>query len=407
MDPSEIVSDLSAIPGRGPGTEGEREAARWLQRRLRDAGREADLEAHWVRPQWPAVHALHAAVGVVAGVVAVYEPLIGLVCAALAFVSCVLDLLGLAHLGRRITPERGTQNVVSAPTAATAGGRERIVRLVIAAGYDAPRQGLARRDSLRRMAARAQRLARGRLPGALGGLALALAAITAIAALRLAELEPPWLDAAQLIPSAWLLLALALLVDAGLSSHSPGAAEPASAAAVAIALALALDRSPPRRMGVELVLAGAGAGPSLGMRGYVRARRGRWRPEATVVLGLEACGHGHPRWWTADGPLLPLRFHPRLRALCEEVARDEPRLQAAPLRGHGLTAAFRARLAGWPAIAIGARDSHGIVPGAGQASDVADRVDPKAMDATLEFCLALVDRLDADLAQRVPASSTK
>ena len=52
-----------------------------------------------------------------------------------------------------------------------------------------------------------------------------------------------------------------------------------------------------------------------------------------VVLGIGPSGAGTPRWWKSDGPLLPLRFSPRLDQLCAGVATDQPYLQAAPHRG--------------------------------------------------------------------------
>jgi len=402
MDPMETVSGLAGIAGRGPGTDAERRAARWLQGRLRDAGRDAELEPHWVRPQWPLVHGLHAAGGVAGSVVAVYAPAVGLGILVAVLVSCVLDLIGRAHLLRRATPQRATQNVVSPPPPA-GGGAERVVRLVVSARYDAPRSGLVYREAVRRLGARAQRAAGGRLPGALGWIALALIALAAIAAARLAGLEPGWLGVVQLVPSAFLLLVVAAMVDIGLSETVPGAVEPASAAGVALALAGELDRHPPRRLGVEVVLAGAGDGPSLGMRGFVRGRRRRYRPEATVVLHLEPCGRGRPHWWTVDGPLVPHRLHPRLRELCEAVADEERHLRACPHRGHGLTGALRARLARWPAVAVGCLDDDEIVPGARQPGDRPGGVDPRAMESALEFCLALVERLDEDLGRRAGA----
>jgi peptidase M28-like protein len=401
MDPKDIVTGLARVAPRGPGTDAERRAARWLTAVLReDLGREAHTETVWVRPHHALVMALHSAAGVAASVVSASRPAIGLGIALAALVSWGLDGLGVLHLGRRLTPARATQNLVSPPTAATRSGRERIVRLVIAAPYDAGRGGLVRREPVRHAAARLGAATGGRLPGAGTFVALGLAAIAALAGLRLAGMEATWVGAVQLVPTVGLMAALALAVDTALSRTAPGAGDPASGTAVALALAAALDREPPRRLGVELVLAGAGEGPSLGMREFVRARRRRWRPEATAVLSFEACGRGTPRWWVSDGPVVPQRLHPSLIGLAERVAEDEPSLEARPHRGHGAGGAWRARRAGWPAIAVGCleddawpRDSH-------TALDTPERVDPRAMRDALAFALALVRALDDDLSAR-------
>ena len=72
-----IAEGLARFEARGPCTDAERRAAAWLHDELRDAGHEAWVETHWVRPQWPLSVALHATVGVAASLVAISEPLPG------------------------------------------------------------------------------------------------------------------------------------------------------------------------------------------------------------------------------------------------------------------------------------------------------------------------------------------
>src|SRR5205823_2648096 len=121
---------------------------------------------------------------------------------------------------------------------------------------------------------------------------------------------------------------------------------------VALALMRALDAAPPKRLAVELVLQGASDGSGVGLRHHLRARRRVLDPTNAVVLGIAPCGAGRPHWWVSDGPLVPLRYHRRLLALCERTAAGEPELQAAAWRGRGTTPAFPARLAGLPALTI-------------------------------------------------------
>jgi hypothetical protein len=392
MDPIEIAQGLSRFEGRAAGTDAERRAALWLRERLRGAGRDAELETEWVRPQWPWVHAGHALAAVAGGLLAISQPLAGLLVCAAALISCGLDLLGGPGLLRRLTPERATQNLVSGPTESTRSGARRVVRLVIVAGYDTPRGGVGRSAAAARLSAALQRVTRGLAPGALGTVALAVAALTAIAAARLGGVESRWLELGQLVPSLWLLGAAALLIDAGLTRPGDGSGN-AAATAVSLSLATALDRAPPRHLAVELILAGAADGPSLGMRAFVRRRRRRYAPTGTAVLHLNACARGRPTWWTVDGPLLPRRLHPRLASLAAGVAVEHPQLGARSRRGHSAEAAWRARLAGWPAITVGCVDEQGV-PGAGGPPE------PQAMRDTLAFCRELVDALDADIGRR-------
>ncbi|HEY3020974.1 MAG TPA: hypothetical protein VGJ32_12325, partial [Solirubrobacteraceae bacterium] len=333
----EIVTALVAVPGRGACTDAERRACALLRDGLRARGRPARLEPHWVRPQWPAAWAAHAALGVLGSLLAVSLPAVGLAIVAATLASYVLDATGRAHVLRALFPRRATQVVVSEPT-----GPPRPVRLVIAAAVDAPRTGAIFTDRYARREARARRTLRGHLSSPPAALAFLLLVLTGFAGARLAGAGGQALGAVQLVPSALLLLAAAALVDVALSPPSPGANADASAVAVALALADALDAAPPRNLDVELVLAGAGDGPALGMRGYVAARRRTRRPEEVAVLALGPCGGGRPRFFTSEGLLLPLRLHPRLVTLARRAAAAEAHLGARPAV-RGLTSALPAR----------------------------------------------------------------
>jgi hypothetical protein len=387
MDAMETAVGLCGFEGRGSGTDAERRAAVWLAQRLRDAGREAELETVWVRPHESAALALHALLAVAGGVLAAFSAVAGVAVLAAVALSLVLDLRGGPWLLRRLTLRRATQNVVSRPPTRPAEKAQPPIRLVITARYDAGRTGLVRRPALQRVAAR--------VPGARALLLLAVLLALAAAAARLA-FDANWVGVVQLVPTVALLLAAALLADNAVSARSTAASD-ASAVGVALALAAALDESPPSRLAVHVVLAGAGGAPAAGLRGFVRTRRRRWPAEDVAVLHLEPCARGRPRWWVKDGPLWPHALHPQLRAVAARVALEETHLEAGPHSGHGVTGAHAASVRGWPALAIGCLDSRGVAAGRDGAGDAPEAIDAEAMQATLELCLALVDELDADL----------
>jgi hypothetical protein len=216
-----------------------------------------------------------------------------------------------------------------------------------------------------------------------------------LAAVRAAGYEPGWLAVVQLVPTVLLLVAIALLADVSLSDPSPDASG-ASAVAVALKVVEELDAQLLARVDVELVLAGAGDGPALGAGAYVRRRRRRWDPARVALLEIRPCGTGSPAFWVTDGAVLPLRLHPRLVELAGGIGENPP----TPQRGRDASAAYRARQARWPALALGALDPSGIVPRRRAADDDPDALDPKAMEATLALCVALVAALDEDLARR-------
>ncbi|HWF25960.1 MAG TPA: M28 family peptidase [Solirubrobacteraceae bacterium] len=398
MPAIDTITALTAFEGRGPTSDAERRAALWLRKELGGSGRSARIEPFWCRPNWALAHAWHAALGLAGGLVAVYHPTIGgaIVLAALLFV--LGDAVTGVSPGRRLTPERASQNVVARRDEPVHDER---LALILTANYDSGRMGLVYRGGLRRAVAR---LARGG-PGWLAWLSAALLWMLAIAAARMMGSRGTTTGILQLPPTIALVLAVALLLELGSAPIGPGASDNASGVAVVLALARALDVAPPASLRVEAVLTGTGDAGGIGLRRYLRAHRGELAPENAIVLGFSACGAGSPRWWERDGALIPLAYHPRLRELCAGIAAAEPHLGAAPYRGRGGAPALPARMAGLPAITLGCRDERGLAPRSHEPGDTANGVDRAAVDAAIELALMLVDAIDAEVATARAQSS--
>jgi hypothetical protein len=314
--------------------------------------------------------------------------------AALVFV--VADALTGVSPGRRLTREHASQNVIrrARPTDAARDGR---LRLVITANYDAGRSAFVYRETFRRLSARARRVTRAFTPGWAGWLCIAILGLLAIAIVRAEGHRSNGIGAIQLGPTITLLLALAALLEMGISGWSPGAGDNASGVAVAMAVGRALGVSPPQHLDVEMVLTGAGDGDGTGLRHYLRRRRGTHRRTNTVVIGVGPCPAGTVRWWQSDGTLFPLRYGGRVRALARQVALDQRQLNARSYSGRGSTPGFPARRVGIPAITVGCLDEHDLVPRSHRPTDVAEAVDPRAGDQVVQFVLMLVDAIDAAL----------
>lgn len=392
MDASDLVTRLAAIPGRVAGSDAERRAARLLARELRSMpGRRPRVQTLWTRPSWEPVLALLCGLAVLGTVVSVDHPRTGTALCGAALVLFALDLSGRFPLLRRLTFARATQNVVCRSS------REAPVRLVITAAVDSPRDGLFARGAGARLVARARRVLGGALPGGFGVVAGALLLATVLAGVRALDAEGTWLGVAQLLPAVVLVAAVGIALDRAAGDTGPGANANGSACATALALVAALDRVPPRSLAVDVVLAGAGETHALGMRRWIAARRREGvRPEEVVVLHLAPCGAGRPVWWTRDGLVLPLGYHPQLLELAAQVADGERHLGARPVTGRGATGARAARAVGWPAIAVGCLPDDDVVPEAGGPQDTT--ADAAAMAACRDFCLALIAALDRRLA---------
>jgi hypothetical protein len=403
MPARETATGLTEFRRRGAGTDAERRAATWLAGEVASGRREAALETFWCRPSWAMAQAWHCLLAIAGSLLMVSHAILGGTLVLVALVSVLCDALTGRSIGRRLTPERASQNVISlapgAPLtpARTEPGR---VRLVVTANYDAGRMGLVYRDRLRSAAATLKRIAgHGRLtPGWLGWLAIELLSLLVVAVVRRIGAGTTGIGIVQLIPTAALVVELAALLELAAAPFGPAAGDSASGAGTALALVRALDAASPGRLDVDLVLQGAGDGAMLGLRHHLRARRSERRPSVTLVLGIGPCGAGDPSWWLSDGSLVPLRYHGRLRDLAARAGGSGP--HGRPVRGRGVSAALPARARRIPALTIGATDGRGLVPRSHQADDRPEALEPRALDAMLEYALILVDAIDADLARR-------
>ncbi len=423
MRPAETIATLASHEGRGAGTDAERRAANRLVRDI-DAERvrperNTHTETFWCRPNWALANAWHALLGLAGSLVSESDPRVGAALLTVALLSLLADASTGISLGRRLTPERASQNVVAeadpspgsppspgapdpspgSPPSPGAPETDR-VHLIVTANYDAGRTGLVYRDRTRRAAAALARLTGRISPGWQGWLAVAFAWLLAIAILRLDGHRSTAVGIAQLVPTVGLVLALALLLELAGSSFGPAANDNATGVAAAIALVRALDAAPPPRLSVDLLLQGAGDGGAVGLRHHLRTRRKTLRAPNTVVLGIAACGGGDARWWYSDGALVPVGYFKQLRALAARVAKGEPHLEAKAHRGRGTTPALPARLRRLPALAIGCLSDPGFPPRSHQADDLPDAVDTQAVDRTVEFGLVLADAIDAFVADR-------
>jgi hypothetical protein len=307
MDPKQIADELRAIEGRGPCTDAERRAARAIAKRLRALGRRPRTQTVWVRPDNDALLALASGLGVAASVVSVDHARTGLWLAIAA-----LALMVLAPL---LAARRATQWVWS-------GGDATGVRLLLACRADAQSPPLAERW-----------LARVALPGPRVLLGLALVVLIGFTAARTGGHDSIAIGAVQILPTAICIAGVGAFLDAWVSKAGDAAAGPAAA----LAVLEALDRSPPRRLTPEVVVAGPKA-----MRAFVRAQR-KAGASATDVVLVEL-REGRAGYLRSDGALLPQRFHPRLVALMRGAVPGR--------RGRSRSPAATARAARWPAIAL-------------------------------------------------------
>ena len=393
MDPLDEVAALVAHKGRAPGTDAERRAAKGLEARLRDMGREARLEPIEVRASWTLTHLIHALAGVVGTVLSVSSPLPATALLLLVAASAYGDLTGGFQLARRMTPRRASQNVVSRED----GGRPGT--LVLVAHYDAGRGG----------AVFGWRLAdRG-----FEAFFWSLVVLLACSALRLLGIDATAVTAVQFLATVALIVAVPLLADVGLSGVSPGANDNASGVATVLRLA--------ERYGGDLdhfdvwvVLTGAEEGMELGMRAWLRAHGRRLHPDRTAFVCVDQVGAGTVRYARREGYLLQSRHNPTLVELCgqiaEEDAGDDGRYGAREYTARFATDAYAARVAGFPAVSVSCLGARDVAPHHHRESDTVENLDPDALERAFGFCSELIELIDERIGPELddePAASRR
>ncbi len=406
MASPDLAAILSGFDARVAGSDAERRAARRLADELSLAGQDVRVEPFWCRPNWALAHAWHVLLGLAGGLVAVGSPTVGAALVLIALVSVIFDSQLGFSLGRRLTAERASQNVIATPRPRGSGAGDphpadspsKPVRLIITANYDAGRVGVVYARP-RAAAAWLARRTGGLSPGWAGWLALMLAWLLVTSVLRVEGSKGTVIGAVQLPPTIVLVVALAALLELGTSSVAPGAGDNGSGTAVAAALARALAAAPPAHADVELVLQGAGDPGAIGLKRYLRSHRSERTRANTVIVGVAACGRGRPAWWRSDGAFLPLGTAAPLRRLSASIAADEAHLGARPHRGRGVSPVYPAIQRRLPAITIGCLDARGLAPDSHRPADTADHLDPESIDAAMQFGLLLVDAIDGYLAR--------
>jgi hypothetical protein len=326
---------VDEVGPRPPGSDAERRAAQLLVGRLEELGRDAELQTFSVWPAWATGYAINCAVAVVGSVLAVTSAVLGTAVVLAATILTFLDLSGISPTTRRLLGRRASQNVVSW------GDREKPGDLFLVAHYDS---GPVRTRPLRPMF-------------------LAFLVLLACCVLRVAGMEGTAFTVVQFIPTAALIVYIALLLDLSLSPAAPGENDNASGVAAVLRLAERLGTELDY-FGVHVVFTGSQKAMAQGMRAFLKAHRRELKPSDTVVLNLDAVGGGDLRLTKSEGPLLPAKSHPQLqsRADLEATTSREP------------SDGYAASSAGLPAVTI-TGEGHRLEEDAiGQAEEVAVQI---------------------------------
>src|SRR5215211_4172937 len=437
MNVREEIEALVEFEGRGPGSDAERRAAEHLVERLRAMGREAETETVDTWPNWALTYAVHAFLVIVGSVVSVIVPVIGALLVLVVVVLTFLDAIGMAFTTRKLLGRRSSQNVISREDNDKGGD------LYLVAHYDAGRGGLAYHPKLQERRAAFGKLVRRGI-GPMEPFFWTMLAVLVCVLVRLTGIDNMLLTVFQFIFTVLLIISLPLLLDTAFASPVPGANDNASGVATVMRLA---DRfgGELEHFNLNLLLTGSQEGGSLGMRSYLKRRKGDLEPARTVFLNVDEVGRGTVRFSSREGLLLPIESHNQLVDVCEQMVeakeqereeeeandedghdenrrrereedrdaagdeeRDEDRPGVRSMTWRTSTDGYAARSASFPAISITCKARLDYTPGHHQRTDTDDRVDDEALERAYAFIAELVGRIDEtvgpDLAK--PAEET-
>ena len=279
----EIVETLSPLR-RNPGSQGEREAAEWIARRLREAGADARIEAEEVGSTFYLPVGVHSALSAAAGAASLLGARrLGALAGAAVAAGLWEDLTGGSRRPlRRLLPKATVRNVV-----AEAGDRDAARTLVLVAHHDAARTSFIFDETLPRALV-------DRFPGVVDRmdrwpplmglvfLAPALVAAGSLAGRRGMVATGTAMSAAS----------AAVMADMGTNEVVPGANDNLSAVAVLVRIAEALRDDPVENVRVLLVSTGAEEANQEGMLAFARRHFAELPKETTAFLALEMLGSG-------------------------------------------------------------------------------------------------------------------
>ena len=347
-------------------------------------------------PRYDLAHLIHVGVAIAGSLLLIAVPLVGVILLFLAAASLYLDLTAGFDLARRLTPRRASQNVVSREDGDKPG------TLVLVAHYDAGRTGAPFGRRLTELRARLG--ARIRRPiGAFEPVWWSVLALLVIGVLRLLGVHATPVVVVQFLATAVLIVVVPLLADIAFSGTVPGANDNASGVATALRLA--------ERYGGDLdhfdlwvLLTGAGEGPLLGIRRWIRAHRGSLDRASTAFLCIDEVGIGTVRYVAKEGFAVAYPFHPALIDCCRQIEdedQDDGRYGVRSLVSRSSSDAFVARRAGFPALTVTCRNALDYVPQHHLPSDVPERIDADSLDRAYRFCSELIELIDERIGRDV------
>ena len=379
----EQVAALSGIH-RPSASDGEREAALWVEQQMRTYGARVQVEAERAHGSYWMPLTLLSLAGAAGALAGGRNRVAGAAIAGAAAAGVWDDITGGAHHARRVLPAHHAFNVVAEMGPA---GARRTVLLV--AHHDAAKSGLIFHPGIpafvwRRFPALIER--NDTSPPVMfpvfGG--PALAALGSLAGIRRARIAGGVLSAG----------AAAVIAQIGSTRVVPGANDNATGVVTLLELARRLAEQPTARVRVLLVSTGSEESFMEGMQAFMR-RHGPSLPRRdTFVLAVDTVGSPHLTAIRGEG-MLRMNEYPQGGLDLVDSAADELGVGLFPnLRLRNATDGLIALRAGYPCACLGSVTEYKAPANYHWRTDTPENVEYGTMADAVRLCEAVVRRLD-------------
>jgi Peptidase family M28 len=377
------VRHLAAIE-RPSASEGERDAAEWIARALRELGLEAAIEEESAHGTYWIPQALLSAAGVAAAALALRgRRKTAAAIGALAAAGIADDCSAGPHVFRKLLPHRTTWNVV-----ADAGDVTAAETLVIIAHHDAANGGVVFDQRPIELMARLQpeRFEKAdRWPELFRGVAGGPALVAAGALLGRRGVVK--------LGAAMSALSATLFAQIGASPVVPGANDNLTGVATILGVAERLRENPVE--GVRVVLVSAGSEESFmeGTRAFLRRHAARLSPPRTRILAVDTVGSSAELVAAeSEGMIVQTEYDPELKEELSAAAADAGVHLRRGLLLSFATDALPALRAGYRAAMLGSVNEFKVPSNYHKPTDTADNVDYDRVAEAVALCDALIRR---------------
>jgi len=380
------------IGPRGSTTPQEREAAAYARKHFESLG----LETHWEAFTSPATGWRPFSVAAIAGVIAVAVFWLGGAIGALAAgigmaittASVFMEMYFQPNLLRAFMPKGSSQNVWARIPAAGDARR----RILIVGHIDTHRTPWVFTSP--------GRLKFFRLVTTLGTASFVLSAAFFLASAFLDLSGIRWL-ALAFVPIYLVVLALTWQPDTTPYTH--GANDNGSGASIVLSLAERLKQSPLRNVEVWAMCSGCEEVGSHGVQAFVKQHRS----DLPGVIGISVDNVGGKGagvcYTTVEGMVIPFRPSPELIGVADRIKAERPDLNAYSMPYTILhTDATCLMVNRVPSLSFVGLTPGGVIPDWHQVTDTFGRIDPKPIEATEEFVLEVLRRLDEQASSANP-----